>query len=226
MTGDDHGNNGTSGQFDFFSSRSVAGCSVDDWECIRGTSYIYPHTPIPQAQASAFVSQGFELGVHVTTLCSDYTATSLTGSFGGDLAAFATAFPALPAARTNRTHCIPWSDYDSQPTVELAHGIRLDTNYYYWPPGWVNNTPGLFTGSGIPMRFAAADGALIDVYQATTQMTDESDQQYPYTVDTLLDRALGSDGYYGAFVANMHTDGPSIQVRSRSSTRRRLAGCR
>ena len=56
------------------------------------------------------------------------------------------------------------------------------------------------------MRFATAQGNVIDVYQAATQMTDESGQSYPYTVDTLLDRALGPEGYYGAFVANMHTD--------------------
>ena len=37
-------------------------------------------------------------------------------------------------------------------------------------------------------------------------MTDESGQSYPSTVNTLLDRALGPLGYYGAFVANMHTD--------------------
>ena len=110
--------------------------------------------------------------------------------------------------RTNRTHCIVWSDYDTQPQVELANGIRLDTNYYYWPDTWVNNVPGLFTGSGMPMRFAKRDGTMIDVYQAATQMTDESGQSYPLTVDTLLDRALGAEGYYGAFVANMHTDLP------------------
>ncbi len=34
----------------------------------------------------------------------------------------------------------------------------------------------MFTGSGMPMRFAKADGTLIDVYQAATQMTDESGQ--------------------------------------------------
>ena len=56
------------------------------------------------------------------------------------------------------------------------------------------------------MRFAATNGNVIDVYQAATQMTDESGQSYPYTIDTLLDRALGPEGYYGAFVANMHTD--------------------
>jgi hypothetical protein len=62
------------------------------------------------------------------------------------------------------------------------------------------------TGSGIPMRFADTTGALIDVYQATTQMTDESGQTYPLTVDALLDKAVGPEGYYGAFTANMHTD--------------------
>ena len=64
----------------------------------------------------------------------------------------------------------------------------------------------MFTGSGMPMRFADTDGTMIDVYQSTTQMTDESGQTYPFTINTLLDRALGADGYYGAFNANMHTD--------------------
>jgi hypothetical protein len=56
------------------------------------------------------------------------------------------------------------------------------------------------------MRFAKADGTIVDAYQAPTQMTDESGQTYPKTIDTLLDNALGTTGYYGAFVANMHTD--------------------
>ena len=47
---------------------------------------------------------------------------------------------------------------------------------------------------------------MIDVYQAATQMTDESGQTYPFTIDTLLDNALGAEGYYGVFTANMHTD--------------------
>src|SRR5262249_9082755 len=62
------------------------------------------------------------------------------------------------------------------------------------------------TGSGMPMRFADADGRTIDVYQAATQMTDESNQTYPQTIAALLDRALGPDGFYGVFTANMHTD--------------------
>jgi hypothetical protein len=208
MTGDDHGHNGTAGQFDFFNSRSSAGCVVANWECVRGTSYIYPDTPITPAAAAAYVAQGFEIAAHITTNCANYTSSSLDGIFVSELAAFANVFGNLPTPKTNRTHCIAWSDYTTQAEVSNTHGIRLDTNYYYWPPGWVNDVPGLFTGSGMPMRFAKTDGSLIDVYQATTQMTDESNQTYPFTVDRLLDRALGAEGYYGAFVANMHTDFP------------------
>jgi hypothetical protein len=64
----------------------------------------------------------------------------------------------------------------------------------------------MFTGSGFPMRFADADGSLIDVYQAATQLTDESDIDIDRHIQTLLGGALGSDGYYGVFTANMHTD--------------------
>ena len=56
------------------------------------------------------------------------------------------------------------------------------------------------------MRFAELDGSLIDVYQATTQMTDESEQLYPETAEALFDRALGEEGYFGVFTANMHMD--------------------
>jgi hypothetical protein len=58
------------------------------------------------------------------------------------------------------------------------------------------------------MRFADVDGSVIDVYQAPTQMTDESSQVYPFTAEALLDGALGPSGFFGFFVANMHTDAP------------------
>jgi hypothetical protein len=62
------------------------------------------------------------------------------------------------------------------------------------------------TGSGLFMRFADVDGRMVDVFQANTQMTDESGQAYPATVNTLLDKAIGPEGYYSILVANMHTD--------------------
>ena len=206
MTGDDHGRGGTVGRFDSYLAASPAGCSVTQWDCIRGTSYIYTNTPISNNQAANYVAQGFEVAQHLDVGCTNYTPASIQADFTNQLADFSATFPSVPAPSTNRTHCIVFSDWDSQPKVELTHGIRLDTNYYYWPPNWVQDRPGFFTGSGIPMRFTDLDGSIIDVYQATTQMTDESGQSFPQTINALLDGALGPNGYYGVFTANMHTD--------------------
>ena len=206
MTGDDHANGGTAGRFNTYLADSPAGCSVADWQCVRSTSYLYPGSPLTDAQAASFVSQGFEVALHVTTNCADWTPATLENFYATQLASWESQYTSEPAPQTNRTHCIAWSDYDTQPQVELNHGIRLDTSYYYWPPSWILDRPGMFTGSGMPMRFAKADGTRIDVYQATTQMTDESGQSYPYNIDTLLSNAVGPLGYYGVFTANMHTD--------------------
>jgi hypothetical protein len=206
MTGDDHGNGGTVGRFSQFLSLSPAGCSVENWECIRGTSYVYVNPVLTDAIAASYDAKGFEIGVHINTGCADWTPSSLTSFYDDQLAEFRSAYPSLPAPITNRTHCIVWSDWATQTKVERARNIFLDTNYYYWPPTWINNRPGFFTGSGMPMRLTDVDGSLIDVYHATTQMTDESGQSYPFTIDTLLDKALGPQGYYGVFTANMHTD--------------------
>jgi hypothetical protein len=206
MTGDDHARGGTTGQFNRFKAESLAGCSVEDWQCIRATSYVYPGTSIPGAEG--FEADGFELALHLSTNCGNFTRESLAANWAGQLPSFRSAFPTLDAPATNRTHCIAWSDWASEPIVALANGIRLDTNYYYWPGSWVNNRPGMFTGSGMPMRFADLDGSLIDVYQAPTQLTDESDIDIPGHIQALLDGALGTQGYYGVFTANMHTDMP------------------
>jgi methionine-rich copper-binding protein CopC len=206
-TGDDHGNGGTAGRFDQMLANSPAGCSVADWTCYRYSSYVFPVTPgLSNSAAVSYTNQGFEVGVHETTNCQDFTPASLAGNYANDLATWRARYPGLPAPASNRTHCITYSDWSSQPKTERANGMRLDGNYYYWPGSWVQNRPGFMTGSGMPMRFADTDGTMIDVYQAATQMTDESDQAYPFTIDRLLDNATGTQGYYGAFTANMHTD--------------------
>ncbi|MFI5894012.1 DUF4082 domain-containing protein [Actinoplanes sp. NPDC051513] len=205
-TGDDHANGGTSGRFDQYSANSTTNCVVDDWQCARYTSYIYPDSPLSNAQASNYQSRGFEVALHPTTACLDYTPNSLAGVYTNQLAQWRARYTSVQGPVTNRVHCLVWSDWASEPTTEAANGIRLDTTYYYWPGTWINDRPGFMTGSGLPMRFSGKTGGLIDVYQAATQMTDESGQSYPFTINTLLDNALGSLGYYGAFTANMHTD--------------------
>jgi len=208
MTGDDHAQGGTIGRFDDYISKSTANdqAAVDNWTAIRGTSYIYPNTPITNTQLAEYQAKGFEIALHLNTNCGNYDQPTLSSLLQAQLTDLASQFPAALPPTTNRTHCIAWSDWATQPKVELENGIRLDANYYYWPATWVANRPGMFTGSGIPMRFADLDGSLIDVYQATTQLTDESGINYATHITTLLENATGPKGFYGVFTANMHTD--------------------
>jgi fibronectin type 3 domain-containing protein len=208
MTGDDHAVGGTAGRWDQYKSMSPAGCSVVLWQCVRGTSYLYPGSPLTNAQAAQYESEGFEVGVHVNLSggCANWTPTSLASRYTSVIGAWQADYPSVPAPTTHRLHCVAWSDWATQPKVELQNGMRLDTNYYHYPDFWIGANPGFMTGSGMPMRFADLDGSLIDVYQAHTFMPDESGETFPFFIDTLLDRALGPTGYYGWFMTNMHTD--------------------
>jgi len=216
MTSDDHGflystsGGGTQQRFNQFLGADAPGCSVADWECVRATSYLFTNGAMTDAAAAAFQAQGFEIGLHINTLvngsCTDYTPTTLAQFYADQRAAFLLKFPSIPSLSTQRHHCIVWSDWATGAKTQLANGMRLDTSYYFWPSNWVQDTPGHFTGSAMPMRFADTDGSLIDVYQAVTQMTDESGQQYPFTVDSLLDRATGPEEQYGAYTLNAHSD--------------------
>jgi hypothetical protein len=209
MTGDDHNLNGTTGQFNYMISQGPnTAQDVADWKAIRGTSYVYNGT-MTNAAAVAFQNQGFEIGLHIATGCADFTPSSYASTVNSQLSLFSSTFPGLSAPATNRNHCIAWSDWATVPKVLVQNGIRLDVDYYYWPATWVLNRPGMFTGSGMPMRFADSDGSLIDCYQVPTQMTDESNLNYVTFATALLDKALGSEAYYGVFCTNMHTDSSS-----------------
>ena len=206
-TGDDHANGGTATRFETYLAADTPGCSRVNWECNRFTSYVYPGSPLSNSAASTYQTMGFEVALHPQNGCRNFSSTQdLRTTYTSELASFAQRYPSVTKPVTSRFHCLAWSDWDSQATVEGENGIRLDVNYYYWPGSWIQNRPGFMTGSGMPQRFARTNGSMIDVFQAATQMTDESGQTYPFTSDTLLDRALGSTGYYGYFVANMHTD--------------------
>ena len=214
MTGDDHniaglnpGTTGTQGRFNEYIQMSGSNNdpqSVADWKAIRGTSYIYNFTPIDSV--AYYQDLGFEIALHPSTNCTNFTPSSLFNTISTSLNSLETQLPDLTPPVTNRTHCMPWSDWATHPKTESTLGIRFDVNYYYWPGSWIQNRPGMFTGSGMPMRFADLDGSIIDCYQGPTVITDESGQDIPFTINTLLDNAIGAQGYYGAFVVNMHTD--------------------
>jgi hypothetical protein len=213
MTGDDHnientsGFTGTPSRFNDYRlmSKDNSQQAVEDWKAIRATSYVYDNINLSNDSVVRYQSLGFEIAFHPTTACANFTRTSLSNDMTSQLARLETKLPGMLPPVTNRTHCMPWSDWASQPKIENSLGIRFDVNYYYWPGSWIQNRPGLFTGSGMPMRFADSNGTLIDCYQAPTQIPDESGLDITNSINTLLDNAINK-GYYGAFVMNMHTD--------------------
>jgi hypothetical protein len=145
MTGDDHaqGRRGTVGQFEAFEAASPAGCSVANWQCVRSTSYAFPDADITRAEATESQNAGFEIALHLSTNCQNFTPASLADDWDAQLAEFKSSWPDLAKPRTNRTHCITWSDWAGEPNAEAANGVRLDTNYYYWPGQWVQDRLGL-----------------------------------------------------------------------------------
>lgn len=201
---DDHGTTtGTKTIFDKMIANSPAGCSIDDWECYRATSWFYNGIPLTNGAAVNYRNQGFEMGVHVQNGCTDFTSfANLASHYTSQLQQFANTYPGLPAQTTHRVHCLVWSDWLTQAKVELSKGIRFSMDYYYWPPAWINGRPGLFTGSGMPMRYADTDGSTLDVYQAPSQIVNENGINYTVDVNTLVGNAVGSKGYYGMFGAH------------------------
>ena len=213
MSGDDHspvtGPGGTVSHFERYKTLSPAGCSVADWECLRSTSYLYPSASITNAQAASYVSQGFELGLHPefgSCPLPPFDLEDIAASFDNQLAAWRAKYTSLPVPVSSRSHCVAWFDWASAAKMERERGSRLDANYYHYPGSWIGSRPGFMNGGGFPMRFADLDGTQIDVYQQNTNITDESGQAYQPTIDALLDNAIGPNGYYGVFGANMHTD--------------------
>jgi hypothetical protein len=198
--------------FDRYKTLSPAGCDVAKWECVRSTSYLYPTATITNAQAASYTSQGFEVGLHPqfgSCPASGPDPEDMAASWDSQLQTWASRYTSVPSPVSSRTHCVDWPNWASVARIELARGIRMDANYYHFPQAWIGAKPGFLNGGGFPMRFADVDGSLIDIYQENTNMDDEAGQAYPATVDALLDNAVGPNGYYGAFGANMHTDNPA-----------------
>ena len=217
MTGDDHASaDGTARHFNAFRDASDANCSVVDWQCIRGTSYIYDSTPISNATANAYEAEGFEIA-----LAPQHGLLELHRRIdpsGLDQPARRVHLP-LPEPRPadHQSHAL----HRLERLGQRGHGRSSRTacastrTTTTGPAGWVQNRPGMFTGSGMPQRFATTGGALIDVYQATTQLTDESEISYGTHISTLIGNAQGPQGFYGVFTANIHTDrteGPALEI--------------
>ncbi len=213
LSGDDHSPSqapgGTASNFDRLKQLSPPGCVVANWDCVRSTSYIYPNSVLSNAQAAGYVADGFEVGLHpVFGFCptTPISQDELGAGFDTQLAQFRAKYTSVPAQVSSRTHCVFWPDWASNAKVEAARGIRMDANYYHYPGSWIGTKNGFMNGGGFPMRFADLDGSLIDTYQANTNITDETTTAFTSAITSLLDNALGPQGYYGVFGTNIHTD--------------------
>ena len=114
---------------------------------------------------------------------------------------------------TNVNHWFVWcgkdekgeKDFTSEVKLEEKYGIKMDLNYAHYDngsnQGHFLGSPGNFTGSGLPMRFADMQGNVIGVYQVLTNVYD---QQYMENKDPegffdcfriIADRSLEQEVY-------------------------------
>lgn len=123
----------------------------------------------------------------------------------------------IPGMHTIVNHWFVWcgnnadgtTDFTAQAKIEAAHGIGMDINYAHYDNnsnqprflGSTGTTQGNYTGSGLPMKFATANGAVINIYQ---HLNNVYDQQYMEHKDStgfyncfkgLMDRSLNNEVY-------------------------------
>jgi hypothetical protein len=216
LSGDDHSPGyspgGVASNFDRLKQLSPAGCIVSEWECVRASAFMFPSSVLTNAQAAGYLADGFEVGLHpMFGSCPTGAATQaqLAAGYDAQLAEFRAKYTSLPPQVSSRTHCVFWPDWVSNAKVEAARGIRMDANYYHYPPSWIGTKNGFMTGGGFPMRFADTNGMILDVYQQNTNVDDEATTDFAGSMAALLDKALGPEGYYGAFGTNIHLDNPA-----------------
>ena len=110
----------------------------------------------------------------------------------------------VPSMTTVTNHWFVWpgvyndgkKDFAAQAKLEELNGVALDCNYAHYDNkasqelflGSHGYTQGNYTGSGLPMKFADAEGNIINVYQ---QLNNVYDQQYMEHDD--------KNGYFNAF---------------------------
>ncbi len=249
MTGDDHNADGTGEFFDTLKSppHSPASGSVDNWTCARATSWMWSQVDglsqlTHPGVAAQYVAEGFDIGPHVTIAggCGDSPEPDLLSRFIAERADFTAAYGVAPAS-SNRSHCFCFPDWDSEPLAEQQVGIRLDANYTpYGLPGALNRL-GRLNGSAMPMRFAAWDGQVLDIYQVVSDFDyeyfDEDvailengfdllppeevlKEEMRQAFTGLLDGALGDDGFWG--IVGTHYDYGWIYPKVSDGIRRKV----
>jgi hypothetical protein len=222
LTGDAHANP-TADHVEEINSLAAHGGKI--------TLYLSIGSDPPDATMQMWRAQGHEFGIHPPSFAPNpgyppYDISSLEDGYdtysgaNGD-GGWWTMQYSSPKSRTVRNHQVAWKGWTEAAEIESAHGIALDTNFYHWGP-WLQNTNGSWphgyiTGSGQPMKFARADGAILPIYQQLTQLVDEQliggagtgyenlDAEDAVSISRqLIDASLAGD--YAALMTQNHVD--------------------
>jgi hypothetical protein len=130
----------------FLSSSAPAAPTINDW-----------------------LARGFDVGPH------PYINGGFAASVAQDLRTFSTTYGV--AAATTRTHQVRWSGWVAAAQALAEQGVGMDfSGAYEWAPRLSlsnGDSIGYLNGSGLPMRYMAADGSFISLFQQHTVLVDE-----------------------------------------------------
>ena len=206
MTSDEHNTGYSPNRLALYNSLSTGGCVVANWDCVRGTVYLYQDNGVSDATYAPYQAQGHEISLHFN-VPGAYTPAVVNTTLSTQINQFRARYPSLFSPISQRAHGgPPWNDWISQPTYGAIYGVRIDHNYTSDPYAYYNANPGFFTGSAMLMRFANTNGAMVDNYQAPTQIYDNTGQALPNWPNPIFDRGMGGEGYYGFVSALIHSD--------------------
>jgi len=167
-------------------------------------------------------TQGFGFGIHPYASRPDpnpaLNITNLSEGYSVFSSWYAGRFSSPPSGVV-RNHQVAWQGWTDGASIAAQNGYLMDTNFYHYG-GWLQATDGSWphgyiTGSGQPMKFVAADGSILPVYQQLTPLVDEqmvagnaleqlTAGQAISVSQQVIDASLSGD--YAALVAQLHVD--------------------
>lgn len=169
------------------------------------TLYIKDVDKVSKAWVDKWISVGAEISGHPddTKEAVSPTWAGMNNALGNKINDLRMSYD-VPKMRTIVNHWFVWCgrladstpDFAAQARLEANHGIELDANYAHYDNnatqhhflGATGAKQGNFNGSGLPMKFADRDGAIINIYQLLNNVYD---QQYMENRDP--------DGFYACF---------------------------
>lgn len=143
----------------------------------RYTCYVMDEEPVRPQDEAAIRARGHSFGKHVWA-GNMPTLEAMAAAVKEQVAGYRRRYGYTPL--TNRGHCLIWPGWTEMARFLAEAGVRMDSNFVGMHCGH-----GYLTGSGLPVKFMDARGALIDLYEQSTQWEDDVAlasyaQQLPY----------------------------------------------